>query len=80
MKKLFTLLLTLVAFAIGAQAVTTIHTIKAKSTDMITFPEIGNPVKTPTFTVTSGSERQLYRRHLSFYHLCTFTFRFRLYF
>lgn len=43
------------AFAIGAQAVTTIHTIKAKSTDMITFPEIGNPVKTPTFTVTSGS-------------------------
>ena len=55
MKKLFTLLLTLVAFAIGAQAVITIHTIKAKSTDMITFPEIGNPVKTPTFTVTSGS-------------------------
>ena len=56
MKRLFTLLLALAAFAIGAQAVTTIHEVEATSTDLTTIPVIGESVeKDPKITVTKGA-------------------------
>lgn len=58
MKKLFTLLLALMAFSIGAQAdnCTKISLVEGTSPDLATIPVVGESVKTkPTVTLTSGS-------------------------
>ena len=55
MKKIISLIITLVAIVAGAQGAdnrTKIHVVQATSTDMI--PVVGNQIKLPSFTITNG--------------------------